>query len=203
MVTLLIESQAVRDFIAAVLVSTDPDLAMDGDHCPDTFADMVRDLLEGGIECADNDIYEHANAVRDELKHIGICLDYAEGISLIPAANVILIHYDLPEPTHELQLPNRTDVLVRSLSQLDLGYGLQERKSVGTARQGLSQPDHSHPVHARKRVSVPAAGHAQQPRWLQLSQNPYPIRRYYVYRNPMDQGVYGQCNRVQTIDCRD
>lgn len=203
MVTLLIESPAVKDFVAAVLASTDPDFAMDGDVCPPAFEDKLFDLLEGGIECPDNDIYEYSEPVREELRRMGISLNYAEGISIIPAASVLLIHYDFSEFTHELRFQNRTDVFVRSLAQCDIGYGLQKRESFGDPGQGFGESDYQYPVHARKRVSVPAVGNSQQPRWLQLHQNPYPIRRYYVYRNPLDQGLNGNCGRVQTRECRD
>lgn len=197
MVTLLIESLAVKDFIAAVLVSTDPDFAMDGDHCPDAFADKLRDLLEGGIDCPDNDIYEYSNAVRAELKNVGICLDYAEGISIIPAANALLIHYDFSEPSNELRFQHRPDLLVRGVAEQHPRQRLQERQGSGNPRQRLRKPAHLDSVDARKCISLLAGRNAEQSGAVQLHQNPDGLWRSYMSGLAMDQGVVDQGSRVQ------
>lgn len=200
MTTVLIEYEEVQSLLDILTCYGEygtTDCYLDPSFNHTAFSDEILDLLQGGMEHPCNDIYTHAHAIRMELKRLGISVEYAEGIAVVPAFNLLVIFYDQPEALSEHRFQSWSELLVRSLSGPDPWHGLQERQAFGDPGLRFSEPDNPYEADARQRVPVPTHWNSQQPRAVQLPQDSYGIWPGNSRRYSVDQGQHRKGSKLQ------
>lgn len=119
MITTLLEYEGLGDLLEQLLTQRPgyEDVPLDPEHEYTMFSEELLELLAG------NKIHEawqvtlHVAWIRSRLKSFGVAIEYAEGIAVLPAVNLLVIFYDQPEPFNELQFQNWAKLLVRGLAE--------------------------------------------------------------------------------------
>ena len=127
--TILVESEAVGNIVELLLLYKDEPLDPEFEYT--SLSDELLELLEGCSEHPCNDLYGLVEEIRGQLERIGVGLEYAEAVSVIPALNMLLIHFELTVPFDELLFQNWSELFVRGLAREHSRDGLQKRQAPG------------------------------------------------------------------------
>lgn len=123
MITTLLEYEGIGDMLEQLLKDRpdSDDVLLDPEFEYTMFSDELLELLTGGKFHESWQVNLHIGWMRSRLKSFGIAIEYAEGIAVLPAVNLLVIFYDQPEPTNELQFQDWAKLLVRGLPKSNPG----------------------------------------------------------------------------------
>lgn len=205
MTAVLVEYEGLDDVIGWLMRNDDRDAFLDPDFQYTRFSEELIALLAELFplhirEEAYFGIAHHISFIQSRLQQIGVDVEYAEGIAVVPGANLLVIFYDQPEPFNELRFQSWSELLVRRLPDEYSRDRLQERESVGDPGLRFRKPDYSDQTHAHQRVPVSPSGHTKQPGAVQLPKNPDRFRNHHGNRHSLDQGKHRRRGKLQKSD---
>lgn len=205
MTAVLVEYEGLDEVIGWLMRNDDQDAFLDPDFQYTRFSEELIALLSQlfPLHVREEQYYgiaHHIHFIQTRLEAVGIDVDYAEGIAVVPGANLLVIFYDQPERLNELRFQSWSELLVRCLPDEHSRDRLQERESVGYPGLRISEPDHPNKTNAHQRVPVSSDGHTKQPGAVQLPKDPDRLRNHHGNRHSLDQGKHGRRGKLQKSD---
>ena len=205
MTAVLVEYVGLDEVIGWLTRNDDQDAYLDPDFQYTRFSEELIGVLGQLFPQYDYEeryfgIAHHISFIQSRLEQTGIDVEYAEGIAVVPGANLLVIFYDQPEPLNELRFQSWSELLVRRLPSQHPWHGLQECEAAGDPGLRFRERDYSDQANAHQRVPVSSSGHSQQPRAVQLPKDSDLFRSRNGNRHSVDKGKHRYRGKLQKSD---